>query len=99
GQPREPLLRHPRGRSPRRSGSSVDEEVWMSPVLQALALLFGVGLAGGLAFTPAARAAARRIGLLDCPDGRRKGHGLARPIAGGIAVFAAAVLAVIAFGA
>lgn len=71
----------------------------MTPVLEALALLFGVGLAAGLLLTPAARAAARRVGLVDCPDGRRKVHGMATPVAGGIAVFAAAVLAVVVFAA
>jgi UDP-GlcNAc:undecaprenyl-phosphate/decaprenyl-phosphate GlcNAc-1-phosphate transferase len=64
----------------------------MSPVTEALLGLFAAGLAVSLAFTGAVRPFARRAGLVDRPDGRRKIHHRAVPVAGGLAVFAAAVL-------
>jgi UDP-GlcNAc:undecaprenyl-phosphate GlcNAc-1-phosphate transferase len=42
-----------------------------------------------LMLTPAMRTVARRVGLVDKPDARRKLHGKAIPVAGGIAVFLA----------
>src|SRR5258708_4949691 len=49
---------------------------------------FVAALAGTLALTPLARQFARRVGVIDCPDGLRKLQG--RPVAllGGVAVFA-----------
>lgn len=50
-----------------------------------LAALFAAGLGGSLALTGAARGLARRIGLVDRPDGRRKMHARVVPVAGGLA--------------
>ena len=52
------------------------------------------GCAVSLALTPLIRTLARRGGLVDRPDGRRKMHAEAIPVAGGVAVFlsSAAVL-------
>jgi UDP-GlcNAc:undecaprenyl-phosphate/decaprenyl-phosphate GlcNAc-1-phosphate transferase len=55
-------------------------------------LVASAGLSLGL--TPLARALARRVGLVDKPDGRRKVHDRATPVAGGLAVLASAALAV-----
>jgi UDP-GlcNAc:undecaprenyl-phosphate GlcNAc-1-phosphate transferase len=55
-----------------------------------LVFLFGSGLGLGLLLTPLARAAARQCGLVDRPDKRRKLHRQAIPVAGGLAVLAAA---------
>lgn len=57
-----------------------------------LAMLFASGLVCSVALTGLARVAARRVGLVDKPDGRRKMHARVIPVAGGIAVFASAVL-------
>src|SRR5262245_5628646 len=46
-----------------------------------------------LALTPLVRALARRWGLVDQPDGRRKLHQQPIPLAGGLAVFASVVTA------
>ncbi|HJZ94740.1 MAG TPA: MraY family glycosyltransferase [Gemmataceae bacterium] len=70
----------------------------MSPVRDALLLLFIGGLAAGLAFTPVARRLGRRLGLVDRPDGRRKVHERTTPVAGGLAVFAAVILVLGVFG-
>lgn len=51
------------------------------------------GAAFGLAFTRIGRAAARRLGLLDAPDGRRKVQARPVPVVGGVAVLAAALAA------
>jgi UDP-GlcNAc:undecaprenyl-phosphate GlcNAc-1-phosphate transferase len=45
-----------------------------------------------VALIPLARLIACRVGLVDRPDGRRKMHARATPVAGGIALFAAANL-------
>src|SRR6516162_2158900 len=45
-----------------------------------------------LALIPLARRLAQRIGLVDRPDGRRKMHAQATPVAGGIALLASATL-------
>jgi UDP-GlcNAc:undecaprenyl-phosphate GlcNAc-1-phosphate transferase len=50
----------------------------------------------GLAFTPLAAALARRVGLLDRPDGQRKIHLRPIPLAGGLAIFASLCLALAA---
>lgn len=61
-----------------------------SPTLAILALT----AAGSFLFTVAARRAAFRLGVLDCPDGRRKAHGAPMPLMGGVAVYLALVGAV-----
>ncbi|HKI37794.1 MAG TPA: MraY family glycosyltransferase [Gemmataceae bacterium] len=62
----------------------------MLPILPLLSL-FALSLGGSLLLTPLARALARRWGLVDCPDGRRKLHGGAVPVSGGLAILAASV--------
>jgi UDP-GlcNAc:undecaprenyl-phosphate GlcNAc-1-phosphate transferase len=64
----------------------------MSSPVEVLLLLFGAGLVCSLVLTGLARGAARRVGLVDAPDGRRKIHARVVPVAGGLAVFASAVL-------
>jgi UDP-GlcNAc:undecaprenyl-phosphate GlcNAc-1-phosphate transferase len=56
-----------------------------------LLLLFTAGLGASLLLVPPARRLARRWGLVDRPDGRRKLHDEAMPMTGGIAVLAATV--------
>ncbi len=66
----------------------------MFPKFDILALLlsvFGVAFVLALLLTPLARALARRAGLVDRPDGRRKLHGRAIPVAGGPAVLLALI--------
>jgi len=60
--------------------------------VEAAAAVFAAAVAASVVLTGAARPAARRVGLVDKPDGRRKVHGNATPVAGGLAVFAAAAL-------
>src|SRR5262245_23486861 len=45
--------------------------------------------------TPVARALARRYDLVDHPDGRRKIHSRAIPVAGGLAVFFSGLLTLV----
>lgn len=59
-----------------------------------LLLIFTLGFCLNLACTPLARALARRIGLVDRPDGRRKLQTNAIPVAGGPAVFVSVVATV-----
>src|SRR5689334_17678594 len=59
-----------------------------------LMLIFALGFALNLAFTPLARALARRVGLVDRPDGRRKLQSNAIPVAGGPAVLISVTAAV-----
>ncbi len=54
-----------------------------------LLYLSGISLFLSLLFTPLARALARRFQLVDKPDGHRKLHGRAVPLAGGIGIFLA----------
>jgi len=63
----------------------------VSPVL--LALAFALSLLLGVYFTPLARAAALRFGIVDRPDGRLKRQAEATPYLGGLAVFLAYLLA------
>src|SRR4051794_16429639 len=51
-----------------------------------LLIVLGISLGLSLVLTPLARAAAARVGLVDSPDGRRKTHARAIPLAGGIAI-------------
>lgn len=62
-------------------------ESWSS-----LVALFVLSLLLSLALTPPARRLARRFGLVDYPDGRRKLHRGAVPVAGGLVVLATLVL-------
>jgi UDP-GlcNAc:undecaprenyl-phosphate GlcNAc-1-phosphate transferase len=61
-----------------------------------LGITFALSFGLGIVLTPLARALARRAGLVDRPDGRRKIHQGPVPLAGGIAVFVAASAAVAA---
>lgn len=63
----------------------------MSLVL--LALVFVLALLLGLYFTPVARQAALRFGIVDRPDGKLKMQGEATPYLGGLAVFLAYLVA------
>ena len=54
-----------------------------------LLYLAGISFVLSLVFTPLARALARRFHLVDRPDGHRKLHGRAVPLAGGIGIFLA----------
>jgi UDP-GlcNAc:undecaprenyl-phosphate GlcNAc-1-phosphate transferase len=69
----------------------------MSPVLTAVLMLFVAGLATSLVFTGAIRSVARRVGLVDRPDGRRKVHDGAMPVAGGLAVLFSCVVVLAVF--
>jgi UDP-GlcNAc:undecaprenyl-phosphate GlcNAc-1-phosphate transferase len=64
----------------------------MSSPLGFLALLFAAGLVCSLVLTGAIRPLARRLGLVDKPDGRRKIHERAVPLAGGLAVFLSVII-------
>ncbi len=55
-----------------------------------------VALAASLILTAVVRSLARRWGVLDKPDGRRKLHGREVPLWGGVAVYSAAVLGMLA---
>ena len=63
----------------------------MSPVL--LPLAFVLAVLFGVYFTPVARQAALRFGIVDSPDGRLKHQGEPVPYLGGMAVFLAYLLA------
>jgi UDP-GlcNAc:undecaprenyl-phosphate GlcNAc-1-phosphate transferase len=62
-----------------------------------IAVTFALALACALAATPAARALARRLGFFDQPAAR-KAHRVPMPLLGGLAIYGAVVLAVVAFG-
>lgn len=59
--------------------------------MTALLLPFASAFGLCLVFTPLARALAARWGLTDKPDGHRKVHARATPLAGGLAILAAGV--------
>jgi UDP-GlcNAc:undecaprenyl-phosphate GlcNAc-1-phosphate transferase len=59
-----------------------------------LLLIFALGFALNLVFTPFARSLALRIGLVDRPDGRRKLQSSAVPVAGGPALLVSVTVAV-----
>src|SRR5437588_11513284 len=65
-----------------------------------LALVFLAALGVCVVLTPLVRTAAKSLGLVDEPDGRRKVHTRPIPVAGGVAVLlsTAAVLAVVLLG-
>ncbi len=56
--------------------------------------VFLISLGLCLLLTPLVRKLAHRIGLLDHPDGRRKIHSRATPVAGGLAILAASVITI-----
>ena len=60
-------------------------------------LAFGVAVALSIALTPAVIAGARRLKLLDNPDGARRVHRVAVPRVGGVAVFLAAAASLALF--
>lgn len=64
----------------------------MNSYVYTLPALFAGGLVCGMGFTSYFRIVAIRLGLVDRPDAQRKLHRQATPVAGGIAVLAAAVL-------
>lgn len=57
---------------------------------------FAVALVASIALAPAARAVARRLGIVDDPDDHRKLHARAVPLWGGIAVYLALVAGLLA---
>jgi UDP-GlcNAc:undecaprenyl-phosphate GlcNAc-1-phosphate transferase len=58
----------------------------------ALWMAFGVALVGAIVLTPLSRAFARRLEIVDQPDGRRKLQKRPVPLFGGVAVYLALVL-------
>ena len=58
---------------------------------------FASGLILSLALTPLVRLIAKRFGVLDVPDAERKLHRKPTPLLGGLAIFMALALSVIAF--
>jgi UDP-GlcNAc:undecaprenyl-phosphate GlcNAc-1-phosphate transferase len=74
----------------------------MMSFLLPLVLLFALSLIACLLLIPLARAGARRYGLVDQPDGRRKLHPRVVPLSGGLAILVASAtvlaLAVVAPG-
>ncbi len=64
----------------------------MSPEIS-LAIVFALGLGTALLLIPPARSLARRWGVVDQPDGRRKLQGQAVPLIGGLALFLASLAA------
>jgi UDP-GlcNAc:undecaprenyl-phosphate/decaprenyl-phosphate GlcNAc-1-phosphate transferase len=61
--------------------------------MMTLVAAFVASLTACLLLTPVVRALAHRVGLVDRPDGRRKMHKRATPVAGGIALFISTCLA------
>lgn len=57
---------------------------------------FLIGLTAALLATPLIRWAARRVGVMDAPDAGRKRHAHPTPLLGGIAIFLAFVVGVVA---
>lgn len=64
-------------------------------MLAAIFITAAVGLCATFVVTPLIRAAARRIDLVDRPDGRRKLHRLPVPLGGGLAVLIGILAAII----
>jgi UDP-GlcNAc:undecaprenyl-phosphate GlcNAc-1-phosphate transferase len=65
-------------------------------VLTSLLTIAGVSCALSLALTPLARALAARCRLVDRPDGQRKVHARATPVAGGVTILVCAAAALAA---
>lgn len=66
-------------------------------MLEQIMLIFGAALTVALGFTPVARRLAFRANMVDRPGGR-KFHASPTPLLGGVAIFAAVIVALIAFG-
>ncbi|MBI1900615.1 MAG: undecaprenyl/decaprenyl-phosphate alpha-N-acetylglucosaminyl 1-phosphate transferase [Planctomycetia bacterium] len=66
--------------------------------MQSLWLAFVVALAAVLALTPVARRVARRLCIVDAPDGKRKLQTASIPLLGGVAVYLAVTLALLLAG-
>jgi UDP-GlcNAc:undecaprenyl-phosphate GlcNAc-1-phosphate transferase len=64
-------------------------------LLTPLLALFAAGCGLSLILTPLARVIARRCGFVDRPDGHRKLHGEAMPLAGGLAILTACTIALL----
>lgn len=60
--------------------------------METLFLLFAISFVASVLLTPVVRSLARRWGLVDRPDNRRKLHQHATPVAGGIAILIAALV-------
>jgi len=60
------------------------------------ACIFGLSFVCCLLLAPLVRILAKRWGLVDKPDGRRKVHASAIPLGGGLAIFVSAAIAVVA---
>jgi UDP-GlcNAc:undecaprenyl-phosphate GlcNAc-1-phosphate transferase len=63
--------------------------------MSTLLIVSGLSLFLSLALMPSARRLARRIGLVDQPDGHRKMHEKITPVAGGLVVLVATVAAMV----
>lgn len=63
--------------------------------MNTLFFAFLAAFVASLAFTPLVRTLARRVGLVDQPDGTRKLHGTGTALGGGIAVFCATAIAIL----
>ncbi len=64
--------------------------------MNSLALTVSVAFVASLLLTAVVRNLARRWGVVDRPDGLRKLHGRAVPLWGGVAVYGASVLGLLA---
>ena len=64
--------------------------------MSSLFLTSSVAFAASLVLTAVVRAVARHWGIVDLPDGTRKLHGQPRPLWGGVAVYGAMVLGLLA---
>lgn len=64
--------------------------------MKLLMLTSTVAFVASLFLTAVVRAIARRWNIVDCPDGKRKLHGRPVPLLGGVAVYAATVLGLLA---
>ena len=61
-------------------------------IVSSLLTTFCIACAAALLLTPLARAAARRLGAIDYPDGKRKLHSALIPLWGGVSVYLSLVI-------
>ena len=66
----------------------------MESAMISLLAIFAASLTCSLVLTPVVRSLARRYGLVDRPDGRRKLQAKAIPLGGGLAILLSAMVAV-----
>ncbi|OHB66379.1 MAG: hypothetical protein A2V70_18960 [Planctomycetes bacterium RBG_13_63_9] len=66
--------------------------------MKSLLIAFAVAFGASLLLTAVVRAVARRWGIVDRPDGKRKLHALPVPLWGGVAVYLAVVLGLVVAG-